>query len=242
MAWAGTTYLSLQQQIADELGDRQDLMNPLSDSGETLSPIQNAIQSAITKWEREPFYFNEFYSDPLFTAVAGQEYYNKTTSPVAVDFTGISNITKIRVLINNNRYVLNARTPQYIEDISVNPSVQSEFPIDFSFYASTMRFYPIPDQNVPVTIMDNQRLGVLAQNGDSNAWITEGYDLIRCEAKLVIALEVLFDDDLATRMNKAIYGSPTSPFLGQQQTQGYLYALKAETTRRAPGRIRPSHF
>jgi len=46
------TYLQLQRQIADELGDRTDLLTPLSDSGETLSPIQNAVQSAIAKWER----------------------------------------------------------------------------------------------------------------------------------------------------------------------------------------------
>jgi hypothetical protein len=32
----------LQQQIADELGDRQDLLLPLSDSALSQSPIQNA--------------------------------------------------------------------------------------------------------------------------------------------------------------------------------------------------------
>lgn len=240
------TYLQLQQAIADELGDRQDLMSPLGDSGLSLSPIQNAIQSAIALWEREPFYFNEAYNEGDFTLSPGQEFYGPTTEPVAVTaFENIGKITKVRVLINSNRYTLNARTPQYIEDISVNPAVQSEFPIDFSYFGGQMRFYPIPDQAIPVTLMDNQRLGALVEPTDSNAWTTEAYDLIRSQAKLILAREVLNDDNLVTRMETAIYGmSSAGGSWGRVPSQrGYYYALKAESTRRGGGgTIRPTYF
>lgn len=60
-----TTYQDLQNRIADELGQRSDL----------ASEITLAIQTAIQKWEREPFYFNELYNEALLTTVTGQEFY-----------------------------------------------------------------------------------------------------------------------------------------------------------------------
>lgn len=231
------TYLTLQQQIADELGDRQDLMAPLSDSGLALSPIKNAIQSAIAKWEREPFYFNELYDQGAFNTVVGQEFYTTTDVP---EFARLPYIQKVRVLINANRYTLDCRTWQYLEDISVSSVVQSSFPYDYAYFAGTMRFYPTPNQAIPVTLMANEKLVPLVNDGDSNVWTQDGYDLIRSEAKLMLAQEVLFDDELASRMKTAIYGD-APPF--RQQNMGYLAALHYETSRRgAGGRIRPSQF
>lgn len=249
------TYGSLQAAIADELGNRQDLLQPTSGSGLTLSPIQSAIQSAISKWEREPFWFNEEYAQsgeasglpghsPLFTAMPGQEFYSATTTPVSVSqFATITKISKIHVLINNNRYTLNPRTWAYIENIHVNPSVQSEFPIDYAYLAGILRFYPIPAQATPVSVSFNQYLTPLLLPTDSNAWTTSAYDLIRTEAKLILAQEVLFDDELATRCKTQIYGDAASPFL-RQKVRGYLGDLQAESSRRAAGasRLTPTHF
>ena len=113
------TYGVMQQQIADELGDNQTLLAPLSDSSLTLSPIQNAIQQAIAKWERELFYFNEFLLEtPLSTPSAfqtanGQEYYGANTSPNSyAPIATLAEIKKLWVLVSSNRYTLNPRTPQ----------------------------------------------------------------------------------------------------------------------------------
>jgi hypothetical protein len=234
------TYITLQQQIADELGDRQDLLAPLGDSNLALSPIQNAIQSAIAKWEREPFYFNQVIvqttlSGPYaFSTVAAQEYYGIN------DYAPLATFAKIRkawVLISANRYALNERTPQYLDDISVNPAVTGE-PIDWAYSGELLRLYPIPNGAYPVGLEAIQRLTALANPIDNNAWTQDGYDLIRAEAKLILAEEVLKDPALATLMQRAIYGDPMQP-----QRRGYLEALKAESTRRGGrGKIRPSHF
>src|SRR5579862_6692808 len=149
------TYLTLQQQIADELGDRQDLLSPLSDSSLALSPIQNAIQSAIAKWEREPFYFNQaIVQTPLAgpyaaATAAGQEYYGAATTPSS--YAALATIAKIRklwVLIGANRYTLTERTSQYLDDVSVNPAVTGE-PVDWSYAAGLLRLYPIPNGAYP---------------------------------------------------------------------------------------------
>jgi hypothetical protein len=232
------TYLQLQRQIADELGARFGMLDPTDGSGLTLSPIQAAIQSAIAKWEREPFYFNEMYDVDKFSTVVDQEFYTTTDVP---SFVNLTYIPQARILIDNQRYTLIKRGWQYLEDISTNPSAQSSIPTDFAYFGQQMRLYPIPNTVVPVTLMANERLTPLEEDADSNAWTTEGYDLIRSEAKLILAQEILFDDDLAARMSRAIYGN-TNPMVGPIQ-KGYLTALREETSRRGEGgKIKPTQF
>jgi hypothetical protein len=234
----------LQYQIADELGQRTDLLTPLPGSNLTLSPIQNAIQSAIAMWEREPFYFSELYDQNWFTTVAGTEFYTMstiTTGDIA-EIASMAKITKVRVLVNNNRYTLKCRTWQYLEDTSVNPSVQSEFPIDYAYFGETVRLYPIPDQALAMTVSGIQRVPNLVNPSDANIWTQDAFDLIRCQAKMILAQEVLYDDDLTTRMKTALFGDAKAPFVAQAN-RGYVYALKAESWRRGGGaNIRPSFF
>ncbi len=244
-----STFTNLANQIADELGNRTDLLSPLSDSNLSLSPIENAIASSIAKWEREPFYFNEIYngSTPFFTTVAGQELYTETDSSA---IASSPYIYSLHALISANRYPLTKQTWQDIEDWSVNPAARGQ-PSDWAYLARTIRLYPIPDRAYPIRasrlrivsnefILDQSLLDgpdVLAPS-DGNAWTQDGYDLIRSEAKLILAEEVLHDDALAQRMRRAIYGDPSLPY-----ERGYLWALKAATTRRvATGRVRATSF
>lgn len=227
------TYLELQQAIADELGDRQDLMRPLTDSGLTLSPIKNAIQSAINLWEFEPFWFNEAYESDIFNTVKGQEFYTSTDWSILAT---APSVLRIHVLISSNRYPIKPRTWGYLEDTSVNPTVTGQ-PIDYAWLAGKLRLYPIPDGVYPLTFSLNELLSDLSADGDSNAWTTYGYDLIRSQAKLILAREVLYDDEIAQRMEIAIYGNPSV-----LKERGYLYTLKGRTTRRARSRIQPSYF
>ena len=232
------TYGQLQNQIADEMGDRQDLLLPLSDSADSQSPIVNAIQSAIALWEREAFYFLEFYDQGQISTKVGQEFYTAADDP---KIGTMPYIDQARVLINNNRYTLTRRSWEYLEEISVNPAVLG-WPIDFAYKAQTLRIYQVPEMIYPLTFMCNERLATLAATGDANAWTQDGYDLIRCQARMILANEVIHDTDMVTAMKLAIYGDPKSQFINQQN-QGYLFALRGETNRRdRGGRIRPTSF
>lgn len=233
-----SNYLTLQQQIADELGDRQDLLIKLSDSPLALSPIQNAIQSAVAKWEREPFYFNRIRLAGApggpFNLVPGQEYYG------AQDYAPIGTlavIDKLWILVSGNRYTLTRRTPEYLDDISVRPD-NTGLPVDYALDAGQVRFYSIPDQAYPVGLRGTQRLTPLAEPADANAWTSDAFDLIRCEAKLILGRDVLNEPDTETAASKAIYGNPAIP-----SDRGYLAVLKAETNRASgPARVRPTAF
>lgn len=236
------TYLGLQKVIAAELGDRQDLLVP--ETGMTLSPIQRAIQSAIAKWEQETFYFNRFRIDtplggPATVSTAyQQEYYGATTAPNAwPQIPKLAAIKRIWVLISSNRYTLNPRTPQYLDDISVNPAVVSQ-PVDYAYDTQQFRLYPIPDGAYPIGIWGTIMFDALEDDADSNPWTDEAYDLIRCEAKLQISRDFLHDDEIETKSTKAIYGDPAI-----QGQRGYLSDLRKRTTRReANSRVKPTYF
>lgn len=226
------TYITLQRQIADELIDSQHLLSVISGSSLTLSPIQNAIQSAVSKWEREPFYFNEVYSTPLFTTVNAQEFY---TSADAAAIATTPEIYQLHALINANRYALAVKSWAELDVVSVNPSATGE-PQDYAVFASQIRLYPIPNGAYPIRASRTQKITALSADNDTNVWTQDAFDLIRSEAKLILAEEVIHDDDLAVRMRRAIYGVPG---VGGR---GYLGALRAETFRRARSRIKPSQF
>lgn len=239
MAISGN-YGTMQAQIVDELDDNQALLAPLSDSSLTLSPTQNAIQAAIAKWERENFYFNEFLllgvNGGPFNTVQNQEYYGASTTPSSYALIAtLAYIKKLWVLVSNNRYTLTPRTSNYLADISVQPTNMSQ-PTDYAYEALMIRMYPIPDGAYPVGLEGTSRLTALANPADTNAWMQDGYSLIKEQAKLILARDVLHDEEAEDSAFKAIYGAAPGD-------RGYLYDLKAETRRRkGPSRIRPSHF
>lgn len=218
------TYQAMQDRIADELGQRSDLS----------SQIKLAIQTAIAKWEREQFYFNQLRTPNVFNTVSGQEFY---TSADNANIGSMAKLNKVTVLVNSNRYTLNPRTADYLEDISVNPAVKS-YPFDYAYYAESLRLYPIPSGVYPITLMGTQRLSTLVNGTDSNAWTTDAEALIRCEAKMDVYLNILQQPDLAQLMAFQIYGNPSMP-----GSRGYLYDLRAETAnRQATPKIRPTYF
>ena len=225
-------YLTLQRAIADELGDRTDLLGELSDTGLASSPIKRAIQSAIAKWERESFYFTEEYSVPLFTTVSGRELY---TSADASAIAASPNMWLLHVLIGGNRYTMLHRSWDYLENMSPNPSLRGQ-PAEWAYFANQIRLYPIPDAAYPVRASRTTRIALVNDN-DSNAWTNDAYDLIRSEAKLILARDTLHDPAIISECEMAIYGNPAN-----RRDTGYLGALKAETMRRARSSIKPTQF
>ncbi len=242
-----SNYITLQRQIADECGDNQQLLTPLSDSSLALSPIQNAIQQAIAKWERERMYFNELIQDTLagqgsypWNTSLGQEYYSDNSSPQAWSSPALSSVAKIDkmwVYISGQRYTMNPRTFEYMADTSVNPQVVG-YPVDYAYGGQMIRMYPIPDGTYPIGIQGTKRFPSLTNDTDSNVWTNEAYDLIRCEAKAQLGRDVLNDGEIYANAMKAIYGDPAVP-----GDRGFLYAIKGEgTRRRGAARIRPTNF
>ncbi len=180
-----STLGTIKTEIADDLA-RDDL----------ASPITNAINAAIRKWEGTRFHFNE----KLFklNTVADQEYYAWTSllnsDGSALD-TGVTllEIDSITLLQSSEPYTLWARTQLWMDTYAVPNSQHSGASTDYAIYADQLRLFPIPDQVYPITISGLARLKTLAADNDANGWVTEGRDLIRHQAKISLYRDKLRD-------------------------------------------------
>lgn len=207
------SYGDMQSRIADDLL-RSDL----------TTQIKQAIQTAIQAYERIPLYFNQLREEAAFYTAQGQEFYTSSDSPL---IPSMVTVEKVTVTVSGNRYSMNPRTPQYLEDTSVNPIVFGQ-PVDYSYFAETFRFYPIPDNAYPIALTGIKRLFTLQNATDTNAWTSDAELLIRSRAKFELATHVLRDTDLATLMKAAELDA--------------LSDLKGETMRRSVRRVRPTYF
>lgn len=194
---ANTTFSQLQYRIADELGGRTDLLSPVAPL--TESAIQLAIQDAVSFWENDRFYFNEYRVASAFSTVAGQEFYTSS------DYAGIAtiqHIDKLSLLQGTNRYFMEPRTMQYIEDVSMS-TVSRGMPVDYAYYNFQLRFYPIPDAAYPINILGTKFFTALSGASDSNVWTTTAETLIRATAKKYLYRDTLRDDVSAASMQRS---------------------------------------
>ncbi len=187
----------MQNRIADELGGRTELLSP--SPGLSLSPIQLAIQDAVDYWTDERFYFNEYRTTGAFSTVVGQEFY---TSADWADIATIQHIDKLSILISGNRFWMEPRTEQYMEDISMNVAWQGQ-PIDYSYYNFQLRFYPIPNGVYPVNVLGTKQFSTLTLAGDTNVWTDEAENLTRLTAKWFLYRDTILDDQKAQAMENA---------------------------------------
>jgi hypothetical protein len=223
------TYGQLQARIQNEV-----LGSP------STSDIQNAIQDAIAMYEREPYWFN---SERIFGGVsgslsnlqttAGKEFYSDVDLPILIN---IPHISKILVLAFGNRYPLNERTPQWIDDVSISTTWQG-LPTDWAYQNGSLRIYPVPNGTYPLILDVTIRFAPLVNTSDYNPWTNRAERLIRYTAKMLLFRDIIRDADQAAFFEREIHGDASQPY-----KLGEYPRLKAESFRRTggPGRLRAS--
>lgn len=225
------TYGALQARIQNEV-----LGSP------TTSDIQDAIQDAITQFEREPFYFNDMrtfgdVSGSLsdLQTTAGKEFYSSADLPIIAN---IPYIRHIMVLAFANRYELRRRTPEWIDDQSVSTTWQG-LPTDWCWQGQSIRIFPVPNGTYPLILDGTIRFPPLVQTTDYNCWMNEAERLIRLEAKRILFVDIIRDAQQAQMMEAEIYGPASFP--ARPGRVGELSRLRAESrSRMSSGTIRPS--
>ena len=211
------TLAEMKAAIADDIDDT---------SGEYASQIATAITRAIAYCERATYYFNET-RDLTFSTVASQSLYDSS------DLADIATLVRLQAAYVTDTggqiHALDRIDPKQME-ILQDSSASSGEPTCFSYFASALRLYPVPDQAYTVRLQAGPyRLAALSGDSDSNVWTTEAYDLVKARAKYILAKDTLKDVAMAT---EAI-----NDYLDQHA------ALKAETaSRTGTGYIRPTCF
>jgi hypothetical protein len=185
------------------------------------SQVGDAINTAIAKYARRPWFFNQ--ATATFNTVANQEYYG------AADLSDIPNIVKIyamRVLISDVTRKVDER-PFALLDLRNSTSDYTGPPIIYSYFAQQIRFSPIPDDTRRIDLAYQTRLTPtpLSNDTDTNAWMTEGEELIRNAAKRDLWANVIRNYD-AAQVAKAEEAEALSDLLRESTrriTTGTLY-------------------
>lgn len=184
-----SSFGAMQDRIADEL-DRTDL----------TSQIQKAIQTAIDRYERKRFYFNEARSI-TFNTVDGQEFY---TSADASDIPNLLMIDNVKLTISGSDKIdLEPRQYSELEYLSNNTTTDEGQPTAYAYYGKQLRLYPIPDAAYAVRISGVFPLADLSATADTNAWMTDAEALIRSRAKRELLTHVIRDAEGAAAMAQA---------------------------------------
>lgn len=156
--------------------------------------IKQAIQDAISLYEPNRFYFNQVTDETAaFSTVANREYYDGT------------DLADIPLLVEINSMVMSIngiKIPMGAEDFRQMDRAQSGSlvgpPKAYAYYAQQIRLYPIPDAVYQIYMAYHHRLTPLVNDADTNAWMTDAEMLIRQSAKIILALDVMQEPNIAT--------------------------------------------
>lgn len=165
--------------IADELDD-----------GGIDTQIEREIRSAIRHYSTKRFFFTE--GSFTFATVANQESYDIDD---AADIDTFLEVQDSYLTTGGLRYQLKPVDFPALSDAQ-NGAYTSR-PTNWAFFNRSFRLYPIPDAAYTVTISGHVRLVTLDSSNPSNAWMTDGEELIRARAKRYLAMNVTDDVDRA---------------------------------------------
>jgi len=206
-----STYGTMQDRIADEI-NRTDL----------TSQIRLAIQSAIDFYRTHRFNFNE--GKAVRNTAASDEYVGLPTDFLELDTLGIT--------VNSRYYQLVEKTHDYLDEINWGAGTWTGFPYFFALYEDNIRLYPIPNDIYELKMTYLRDLADVSATGDSNAWMTNGEELIRLHAKI----------DLMENLIRGPEAAQEAMLLRQREAQILRNLTIASTKRRSTGRIRPSYL
>lgn len=174
-------YVTMQNRIALEAF----FVPSAADSGRQ-SEIRNAIQTAITAYENELFWFNE--QQATSTTVAGFEYYTLPS-----DFIQMYSLA--RMSDDFTWQTLEALSFDEIEEM--NSSGRLAKPQYYCTFNEQLRLSPIPDVEYELRLSYLKSLPVVTADTDTTAWTNEAEPLIRAQAKAVLFLDVTHDPEQA---------------------------------------------
>lgn len=166
---------TIKSRIADDIA-RADL----------TTQIATAVQNAIDYYDRERFWFNEAIATA--STVASTQNLDVPTDFIAAD--------TLRVTINSSKLDLTRRTKAYIDAITVTASHTGQ-PSDYAVYNQDLWLWPIPAAVYTLTLTYHKSLAALSGASDTNAWMTEGEQLIRNRAEWELYAYVVRDPDMA---------------------------------------------
>lgn len=140
--------------------------------------IEEAIDEAIKDYQFRRWHFNELVT--TFPTVVGQTDYAAAASAYLPDLYEIDSISSVYA---GSVYELKQKPQLEIERLISSNSAQDNYPFYYTYYAQTLRLYPIPNDVYTIRIAGVLKVaGPASDAEEDNPWMNDGADLIRCAA------------------------------------------------------------
>jgi hypothetical protein len=165
------TLADLKARIIAET-NRDDLADDLA------TALDEVISRAIEFYAVQRFTFNEYRQTA--TTVANNQY---VTLP-----SGIRMIDYLSVTVGSNAYPLRPQAWQVIEEWNGYATTSGQ-PTDYSVQTGQVRLYPVPNTAYPLTFLGVADVTPALDYSDdtsTNAWLTDGYDLLAARVRYLL--------------------------------------------------------
>jgi hypothetical protein len=230
--------------IAAELGARFDLAGAAGSANQAQpnsEAIRNAINTAISVYQKQRFRFNEIdpSNAPTFSTIAGDSTYSTTDNPI---ISSAYFIDYLNIQIGNTLMRLDQVTPER-QHLNIQLFTQFGLPTSYAYEGNTLILYPIPVQVYTIYIGAHILMpGPQTDSEANNVWMmpTQGERLIRCRAKYEVALHVTRNQQMAAAMSPEPDGNGGQP----GETYKAWRSLKAESNKvtSTRSRVKPMAF
>jgi len=151
------------------------------------SRIKRAIETAIGYYKAKRLGFNVKRAQALLTS--GNETVILPSDWIEADF--------LRIEKDDRRSSIEEVTYDWIEENQGTGTLRGQ-PCKFAIQHRTLRLYPVPDQSYTLVLSFQFQLTDVsrsASDGASNAWLTEGEELIRKHAMSDLYVNYIDGDD-----------------------------------------------
>lgn len=165
------TLADLKARIIAET-NRDDLADDLA------TALDEVISRAIEFYAVQRFTFNEYRQTA--TTVANNQYVTLPAGTRMIDY--------LSVTVGSNAYPLRSQAWQVIEEWNGYATTSGQ-PTDYSVQTGQVRLYPVPNTAYPLTFLGVADVTPALDYSDgasTNAWLTDGYDLIAARVRYLL--------------------------------------------------------
>lgn len=150
---------------------------------------KRAIKATIRHYEYQRWPHNE--TATAIAATVGQDYLSLPSNFLVLD-------DHPRISLNGVTVELQRKTPREIREMNSSP--QNGQPTHYSFYRNRINLFSPPDSAYSVNVYYLKQLPELSAGGDTNAWLTGGWqDVIAYGAAKLMWANVIRNDKEALK-------------------------------------------
>lgn len=191
--------------------------------------IAEAIATAIEFYRGQRFFMLDRDSVDVSLTIGQASYTANDDANIGL----LERLDYLHLVWGSQTFNLARRSPEWMDTASLNGQSAGE-PFTYSWFAETIRLYPIPNISGMSMRMSGQ-FHVAAPTDDNatgNAWMVEAEQLIRCHAKYELFTHVLMNPQMSEMFDPEGQGTPTARALAvlkrrstHKQTDGIIAAM-----------------